>query len=97
MLELRPNCESCDRDLAPDAEVYICSFECTWCPRCAGTFPDGACPNCGGDLRLRPVRPSSLLSKFPASTDRIVNSHHNPNLGPRGWSPVDRDEGHGRD
>jgi len=25
-LELRPNCECCDRDLPPAAEAYICTF-----------------------------------------------------------------------
>ena len=32
MLELRPNCECCDRDLPPEsAEALICTFECTFC------------------------------------------------------------------
>ena len=36
MLELRPNCECCDRDLPPDsADARICSFECTYCAACA--------------------------------------------------------------
>ncbi|PLO77304.1 DUF1272 domain-containing protein, partial [Klebsiella pneumoniae] len=27
MLELRPNCECCDKDLPPDSpEAFICSF-----------------------------------------------------------------------
>ena len=31
MLELRPNCEWCDKDLAPDSdEARICSYECTY-------------------------------------------------------------------
>ena len=35
MLELRPNCECCDRDLPADtATAYICSFECTFCAEC---------------------------------------------------------------
>jgi len=34
MLELRPNCELCDRDLPPDpAEARICSYGCTFCAR----------------------------------------------------------------
>ncbi len=29
-LELRPNCEGCDKDLPPDAaDAMICSYECT--------------------------------------------------------------------
>ena len=32
MLELRPNCEMCDRDLPPDDDqARICSYECTFC------------------------------------------------------------------
>jgi hypothetical protein len=32
MLELRPNCECCNKDLPPHApEAMICSFECTFC------------------------------------------------------------------
>ena len=35
MLELRPNCEWCDRDLPPDAaEARICTYECTYCADC---------------------------------------------------------------
>ena len=31
MLELRPNCECCDKDLPPDAaDAMICTYECTW-------------------------------------------------------------------
>ncbi|GAA1942703.1 DUF1272 domain-containing protein [Agromyces allii] len=73
MLELRPNCECCDRDLAvDDPEVYICTFECTWCADCAATFPERRCPNCRGNLAVRPIRPERALAKNPASTVRVV-------------------------
>ena len=73
MLELRPNCECCDADLPPaSADAFICSFECTFCRRCAEGALAGTCPNCGGNLVCRPVRPASLLSKFPASTKRVL-------------------------
>lgn len=73
MLALRPNCECCGRDLPPDSrDALICSFECTWCADCARTrLPGGLCPNCGGNLVPRPIRPAAKLAKFPASTDRI--------------------------
>jgi hypothetical protein len=71
MLELRPNCERCDRDLPPDAEAYICTFECTWCAECENGFPERACPNCGGNLERRPIRPERLLAEHPASTHRV--------------------------
>ncbi len=77
MLELRPNCECCDKDLGPDApDAVICSFECTFCADCAANLlPGGMCPNCGGELVKRPMRPSSKLSKFPASKVRLVKPH----------------------
>ena len=81
MLEIRPNCECCDRDLAVDAtDVYICTFECTWCASCVARFPDGLCPNCGGNLTLRPVRPPSALMGNPASTVRVFNPSCGANL-----------------
>ena len=73
MLEIRPNCECCDRDLAPHAAAYICTFECTWCPECVELFAERACPNCGGDLQLRPTRPVQALVRNPASTTRVVS------------------------
>ena len=72
MLQLRPGCECCDRDLAPDsAEAYICTYECTFCRDCAETRLKGTCPNCGGELVRRPRRPADKLAKNPASTERI--------------------------
>jgi hypothetical protein len=70
-LELRPNCECCDRDLPPAAEVYICTFECTFCPECATKPLALLCPNCGGNLVLRPIRPAAKLVKHPPSTVRV--------------------------
>jgi len=75
MLALRPNCECCDGDLAPDAEARICSFECTFCAECADAKFGGVCPNCGGDLVKRPTRPATLLAKYPASTERVTKPH----------------------
>jgi uncharacterized protein len=73
MLEMRPNCESCDRDLPNGAaQARICTFECTFCADCVAKLPDHRCPNCGGDLVLRPTRPDALLAGFPLSTERIT-------------------------
>ncbi len=73
MLELKPNCECCDRDLPPEStEAMICTFECTFCKPCAESTLQYVCPNCGGNLVERPVRPAALLGKFPASTRRVV-------------------------
>jgi len=55
-LELRPNCEWCDRDLPPAAaQARICSYECTFCSACTDAM-GGRCPNCGGELLQRPRR-----------------------------------------
>ncbi|HTI31999.1 MAG TPA: DUF1272 domain-containing protein [Sphingomonas sp.] len=66
MLEMRPDCERCGRDLPPDGEALICSFECTWCTGHDLT----ECPNCGGTLERRPTRAAHLLTKYPPSAVR---------------------------
>lgn len=76
MLQLRPSCECCDKDLPPDStQARICSFECTFCASCAENVLAGKCPNCGGELVVRPRRPPAKLVKFPASTERVVKQH----------------------
>jgi hypothetical protein len=76
MLILRPNCECCDRDLPPESPAArICTFECTFCADCAQARFSGVCPNCGGNLVERPVRPAALLARFPASLERVVKPH----------------------
>ncbi|MGM8518578.1 DUF1272 domain-containing protein [Enterobacter asburiae] len=71
MLELRPNCECCDKDLLPESkEAFICSFECTFCVDCVTQRLNGQCPNCGGELVRRPIRPEASLLRPPASRQR---------------------------
>jgi len=73
LLELRPNCECCDKDLPPAAtDAMICRFECTFCRDCVESRLGGVCPNCGGNLAPRPVRPDSKLAKNPPSTVRVL-------------------------
>ncbi|HLA32916.1 MAG TPA: DUF1272 domain-containing protein [Pseudomonas sp.] len=73
MLQLRPNCECCDRDLPADsADALICSFECTFCRDCASDSLQDICPNCGGELLARPRRPADKLERFPASSQRVL-------------------------
>lgn len=72
MLQLRPNCECCDRDLPGDStEAFICTYECTFCASCAVDTLKAKCPNCGGELVRRPRRPAEKLAKDPASTARV--------------------------
>ncbi len=81
-LEIRPNCEYCDKDLpAGSTEARICSYECTFCAACVETKLLGVCPNCGGGFAPRPIRPATewrpgaSLAKHPASTKRRRLSH----------------------
>lgn len=75
MLELRPNCECCDRDLPPESTLArICTFECTFCADCAEHVLAGRCPNCGGNFTARPIRPAHLLARSPASTRRVLKA-----------------------
>lgn len=75
MLELRPNCECCDKDLPPEAtDAMICTFECTFCAECAENVLGGQCPNCGGNLSARPIRPAAALARHPASTKRVLKA-----------------------
>ena len=58
MLQLRPICENCAKDLPPDStEAMVCSYECTFCRSCNETILHNVCPNCGGGLVSRPIRP----------------------------------------
>jgi len=73
MLELRPNCECCDKDLPPQSsEAYICTFECTFCLICSKGALNFVCPNCSGNLVQRPIRPDEALINNPASTKRVL-------------------------
>lgn len=72
MLEIRPNCEHCNKDLPHNSEeAMICTFECTFCKTCADEVFKGICPNCNGNLEKRPIRPERLLEKYPVSTKRV--------------------------
>jgi hypothetical protein len=79
MLALRPNCECCDLDLPPGSDqARICSFECTFCAGCAEGQLEGRCPNCGGELVRRPVRPAHLLERYPPQSDRVLKTRATP-------------------
>ena len=76
MLDIRPNCECCNADLPNESmDARICTFECTFCADCARDVLGGICPNCGGELVRRPVRPEAKLAGNPASTRRVVKAH----------------------
>jgi uncharacterized protein len=81
-LELRPNCEFCDKDLPPaSSEARICTYECTFCADCVERELQDVCPNCGGGFTPRPIRPATewrpglSLAKRPASEQRVHLSY----------------------
>ena len=87
MLQLRPNCEYCDKDLSPDAtDARICSYECTFCAPCVESVLHNVCPNCGGGFVPRPIRPAMewrpgvSVAKRPPSTKRVHLSYSHDDI-----------------
>tara|TARA_B110000902_G_C13926839_1_gene444301 strand:+ start:354 stop:635 length:282 start_codon:yes stop_codon:yes gene_type:complete len=73
MLEIRLNCENCDKLLPNNStEAMICTFECTYCRNCVEEILKNVCPNCGGGFEKRPVRPKNLLGKYPTRKDKVL-------------------------
>ena len=73
MLEMRPVCENCGKNLPNESrEAMICTFECTFCADCVEKVLQNVCPNCGGGFERRPVRPKELLEKYPAKKEPLV-------------------------
>jgi steroid delta-isomerase-like uncharacterized protein len=60
-LEMRERCERCGAALELDSEAVICSYECTFCARCAEAL-NATCPNCKGELLRRPRRAAPTLA-----------------------------------
>lgn len=54
MTQVKDKCEKCGRALAPPAPAQCCSFQCTFCPDCAGAM-NHVCPNCSGELTARSI------------------------------------------
>ena len=77
-LQLRPNCEFCDKDLPrAAADARICSYECTFRADCVERHLHDVCPNCGGGFTPRPIRPARewrpgvSATKQPPSDKRV--------------------------
>ena len=86
MLEIRPNCECCNKDLPPEAGeamicTYECTYECTFCKKCVEDILQNVCPNCGGGFCQRPVRPviarraGVSLKHQLASNKRVITKY----------------------
>lgn len=72
MLEIRPNCEHCNKDLPNNStDAMICSFECTYCKECAMEVFQNVCPSCSGNFVQRPIRSTKEIEKYPASTKKV--------------------------
>jgi uncharacterized protein len=54
MSTAKNKCEKCEKVLPVRTEGYSCSFQCTFCDRCAAAL-QFVCPNCGGELETRNV------------------------------------------
>ena len=101
-LELRPNCEYCDRDLPPASTIArICTYECTFCAECVENHLQNVCPNCGGGFVPRPIRPAIewrpglSVEKRPPSKKRYSLSYSKDNINShvariKGIAPQDR-------
>ena len=55
MLEMKSECEICNKVLSNSSDAMICSFECTYCIDCAKNL-NKICKNCDGELTIRPKR-----------------------------------------
>ena len=72
MLEIRPNCEHCGKELPnTSTKAMICTFECTYCKTCALEVFENVCPSCSGNFVERPIRTSKMIQKYPAS-EKII-------------------------
>jgi hypothetical protein len=101
-LELRPNCECCDRDLPPSSTLArICSYECTFCSDCVERVLFNVCPNCGGGFAPRPIRPATewrpglSVAQRPPSSKRVHLSYSRDEIAQhagriKGIAPEDR-------
>lgn len=72
MIEIRTNCENCNKELAPNSvDAMICAFECTFCKECVDAILQNVCPNCGGGFEKRPILPKEYLPAYPPSKKKI--------------------------
>ncbi len=70
MLQLKDACETCAAPLLNGTDTaYMCTFECTFCAPCTTNTHKHTCPNCGGNLVLRPTRPEKFMQKHPQTSE----------------------------
>ena len=66
-LEMKSSCELCHRKLQETDVAYICSYECTFCEGCTEALD--RCPNCQGELVVRPRRGSLADASWMTADD----------------------------
>jgi two-component system LytT family sensor kinase len=76
---METECAGCGRDLAADAEAYVCSYACTFCAECTSR-KQNICPHCGGELVRRPRRHNSAGSEETGDEDEAVQVRDRPGL-----------------
>ncbi|MCC7460279.1 MAG: DUF1272 domain-containing protein [Proteobacteria bacterium] len=57
-LKMKDFCEKCAKIFDFQSKAYICSYECTFCESCTKAMKH-ICPNCQGELVLRPISNAS--------------------------------------
>jgi len=55
VLEMKSECEICNKVLSNSSDAMICSFECTYSIDCAKNL-NKICKNCNDELTIRPKR-----------------------------------------
>ncbi|MFT3682617.1 MAG: DUF1272 domain-containing protein [Ferruginibacter sp.] len=74
MLELRPVCENCGKQLPNEStEAMICTYECTFCIDCVNDVLHNVCPNCSGGFEKRPHRPKRQLTTHPPKMENYLH------------------------
>ncbi|WP_183975635.1 DUF1272 domain-containing protein [Tunturiibacter gelidoferens] len=58
---MKSECARCNADLDANGIAFICSYECSFCATCAQVL-NAICPNCGGELVLRPRRTQDVTT-----------------------------------
>ena len=71
MLKMKAKCETCSTPLSHDADAFICSYECTFCPTCSEKT-EHKCPNCDGELVRRPTRMRGVIDVATSQIKRKV-------------------------
>ncbi len=82
---MRDTCERCGRMLALEGPALICSYECTFCTNCGNEMAH-VCPNCSGQLVLRPPRAVNEPPTYTPDRQRTEPDDSPDRAAPRRWA-----------